>query len=151
MLEPWTTCLFAQTCWPLWNSCSGMLQSHVYACMHIHPSLRMLCLCRWMSLKSRTKQAPQPWQLCLSGPLQVPMGPQPFAKHPVHLNLGKYLFPRPQYFKHRPPVKQQLNSIYSLPIDGWHSLSDMWRVSSTELTTPSQWHGAEAKRLVPSA
>lgn len=80
--------------------------------------------------------------------------PQLFAKHPAHLNSGNYLFPRPQHGKHRPPIeqqRQQLNSIYSLPSDDQHSPTNMWRVSSTELTTPPQRHGAEARRPVPSA
>ncbi|KAL0040120.1 hypothetical protein WJX79_007435 [Trebouxia sp. C0005] len=80
--------------------------------------------------------------------------PQLASKHPVHLHAGNYLFPRPQHGKHRPPIeqqRQQLNSIYSLPSDDQHSPTNMWRVSSTELTTPPQRHGAEARRPVPSA
>ncbi len=80
--------------------------------------------------------------------------PQLFAKHPAHLNSGNHLFPRPQHGKHRPPIeqqRQQLNSIYSLPSDDQHSPTNMWRVSSTELTTPPQRHGGEARRPVPSA
>ena len=80
--------------------------------------------------------------------------PQLFAKHPAHLDSGNHLFPRPQHGKHRPPIeqqRQQLNSIYSLPSDDQHSPTNMWRVSSTELTTPPQRHGGEARRPVPSA
>jgi hypothetical protein len=84
--------------------------------------------------------------------------PQLFAKHPAHLNSGNYLFLRPQHGKHRFSVgqhRQQLNSIYSLPSDEQHSLSNVWQVSSTELTSYSttcvQRHGAEARWSIPSA
>ncbi len=80
--------------------------------------------------------------------------PQLFAKHPVQPNSGNYLLSRPQHGKQRPPIeqqRQQLNSIYSLPSGDQHSPTNMWRVSSTELTTPPQRCGAEARRPVPSA
>ena len=80
--------------------------------------------------------------------------PQPFAKHHSHhqLDSRNYLFPGSQHAKQRPPVeqqRQQLNSMYSLPSDDQHSPTDMWRVSSTELTTPPQRFGGEARRPVP--
>lgn len=79
--------------------------------------------------------------------------PQPFSSHQFQLNSGSHPFPRPQLGKHRPPVeqqRQQLNSMYILPSDAQHSPTAMWRVSSTELTTPPQRHGAEGRRPIPS-
>ena len=67
---------------------------------------------------------------------------------------GYHLFPKPQMrsHKHRPPVeqqRQQLNSMYKLASDSEHSPTDVWRVSSTELTTPPQRNGQEKRRPVP--
>lgn len=80
---------------------------------------------------------------------------QPYGHHPVHTDCGSFLLPKPQMGgpKQRPPVeqqRQQLNSMYRLHSDTQHSPTDTWRVSSTELTTPPQRHGAEARRPVPS-
>lgn len=80
---------------------------------------------------------------------------QPYGHHAVHSDCGSFLHPKPQMGgpKHRPPVeqqRQQLNSLYRLHSDTQHSPTDTWRVSSTELTTPPQRRGAEARRPVPS-
>ncbi len=145
-------CLFALTCQLLGTSWSGLLQSPVClpACMS-HPASSVV------SVQVNESEINDPNKPLSFGDFVevVPCeSPQLFAKHPVHLNSGNYLFPRPQHGKHRPPVeqqRQQLNSIYSLPSDAQHSPTNMWRVSSTELTTPPQRHGAEARRPVPSA
>ena len=78
---------------------------------------------------------------------------QPYGHHAVYLNSGYTLFPKPRMGKQRPPVeqqRQQLNSMYSLPSDTEHSPTDVWRVSSTELTTPPQRFGREGLRPMPS-
>lgn len=80
--------------------------------------------------------------------------PQPFShKHaaPWYAGYGGYhVFPKPQlhHQKYRPPVeqqRQQLNSMYKMPSDDQHSPTDVWKVSSTELTTPPQRHGQERR------
>ena len=67
---------------------------------------------------------------------------------------GGHMLTKPQHGKQRPPVEQQrwhLNTTYSLKDNGQHSPTDIWRVSSTELTTPPQRKAAEGRRAVPSA
>ena len=81
---------------------------------------------------------------------------QPYGHHPVHSDCGSFLHPKPQMGgpKHRPPVeqqRQQLNSMYRLHTDIQHSPTETWRVSSTELTTPPQRRGSEARRPVSSS
>ena len=78
---------------------------------------------------------------------------QPYGQHPVQVNSGSFLHPKPQMGKQRPPVeqqRQQLNSMYRLQSDTQHSPTEKWGVSCTELTTPPQRLGSEGRRPVPS-
>ena len=133
MPKPWTTCLdrLVYSCEPLSQACCIFL--FMTACTS-HPSSSVV----FMQANESEISAPNKplWQCCWSDLWRVPTAvcQEPCPPQLRHLSVSQTSAWQAQGSVEQ--QRQQLNSIYSLPSDGQHSPTNMWRVSTADLTTP---------------